>query len=131
MAEAAAASGRANIVNYAYRTWPAIELAKKLIGEGKLGDILEGNRVVMQLSLDRKVAYSIDAFGGAVNGMVKALDLGNRVVTVSLKEDGNIVEKSYDIAKDVDVSSVKEGDNVSLQLSADEKTVLGVSVKKD
>jgi RNA polymerase sigma factor (sigma-70 family) len=98
---------------------------------GKLSDILEGNRVVMQLSLDRKVAYSIDASGGAVNGMVKALDLGNRVVTVSLKEDGNIVEKSYDIAKDVDVSGVKEGDNVSLQLSADEKTVLGVSVKKD
>jgi len=40
MADAAAASGRVNIVNYAYRTWPAIELAKKLIGEGKLGDIV-------------------------------------------------------------------------------------------
>ena len=40
MAEAAAASGKVNIVNFAYRTWPAIELARKLIHDGELGDIV-------------------------------------------------------------------------------------------
>ena len=40
MADAAAASGKANIVNFAYRTWPAIELARKLIQDGELGEII-------------------------------------------------------------------------------------------
>jgi RNA polymerase sigma-70 factor (ECF subfamily) len=99
--------------------------------DGKLGDILEGGRVVLQLSLDRKTVQHIDAFGAPISGSVKALDLGNRVLTVTVKEDGNIVDKNYDIDKNVDLNGVKEGENVSLQLSADEKTVIGISVHKD
>lgn len=40
MAEAARKSGKVNIVNFSYRTWPGVELARQLIRDGELGDLL-------------------------------------------------------------------------------------------
>lgn len=40
MAAAAAASGKVNVVNFSYRTWPGVEFARKLIADGELGDLL-------------------------------------------------------------------------------------------
>lgn len=40
MAAAACASGKVNIVNFSYRTWPGVEFARELIGNGELGELL-------------------------------------------------------------------------------------------
>lgn len=40
MTEAAAQSGRVNIVNFVYRCWPAVEFAQRLIEDGELGETL-------------------------------------------------------------------------------------------
>jgi len=40
MARAARQSGKVNVVNFSYRTWPGIEFARKLIADGELGDLL-------------------------------------------------------------------------------------------
>ncbi|URK86280.1 hypothetical protein LP421_04820 (plasmid) [Rhizobium sp. RCAM05350] len=40
MTEAALKSGKVNLVNFSYRTWPGVELARQLIQEGELGDVL-------------------------------------------------------------------------------------------
>jgi len=40
MALAAKKSGKVNIVNFSYRTWPGVEFARKLIDDGELGELL-------------------------------------------------------------------------------------------
>ncbi len=40
MANAAERSGRVGIVNFVYRTWPAVELARQLVMEGEVGEVL-------------------------------------------------------------------------------------------
>lgn len=40
MAAAAKQSGKVNLVNFCYRTWPGVGLAKQLIAEGQLGELL-------------------------------------------------------------------------------------------
>ena len=40
MATAAAQSGKVNLVNFSYRTWPGVEFARKLIADGELGELL-------------------------------------------------------------------------------------------
>ncbi len=40
MAEAARKSGKVNVVNFSYRTWPGVEFARKLIAEGELGELI-------------------------------------------------------------------------------------------
>jgi predicted dehydrogenase len=40
MVAAAKASGKVNVVNFSYRTWPGIELARQMIEQGDLGEIL-------------------------------------------------------------------------------------------
>lgn len=40
MALAAKKSGKVNIVNFSYRTWPGVEFARQLIADGELGELL-------------------------------------------------------------------------------------------
>lgn len=40
MTSAARKAGKVNIVNFSYRTWPGVELARQLIAAGELGELL-------------------------------------------------------------------------------------------
>ena len=100
-------------------------------GEGKLGDLSEGTPVLVQLSAAEKdTATSIAVLGRTVSGTLKGVDAGTRTVTITTKEDGSVVDKSYVLLKDarVEVTSgkstqagsladLKEGDFVSVTLS--------------
>jgi predicted dehydrogenase len=59
MYAAAAASGVKHLVNFNYRRVPAVVLAKKLIDEGKLGNIYHFNALYQQdFALDEKIPYA-------------------------------------------------------------------------
>jgi RNA polymerase sigma factor (sigma-70 family) len=103
--------------------------------EGKLADLTEGTPVVLQLSgYDRKLAVSVRASGPTLTCTVKGYDAGNNTLTVTLKEDGAVVERTFPVAKDVKVDGGKLGDlaagtQVAVRLSvADRKTVVGIHV---
>ena len=55
---------------------------------------------------------------------VKAVDAGSKTITITVKEDGNQVDKTFEVAKAVGLTDVNAGVEVSLQLSVDKKTVI-------
>jgi hypothetical protein len=99
----------------------------------QLGDLTEGTSVVLQLSVDRRRVLSVTVFGPTVFGKVKGVDATNRTITLTVKEDGMLVEKTYDVGKEVPVKlgDVGEGKFVSLRLSLDQKRVVAISVHKE
>jgi hypothetical protein len=105
--------------------------------EGKLADLTEGTTVGVQLSVDRKRALGIQVRGESVNGHVKGVDLGTNTLTVTLKEDAQVVDKSYTLAKEAridggKVSDLTEGTPVALTLSVfDKKVVVAVHIRKE
>ena len=115
-------------------------------GEGKIGDLTEGTPVAVQTSAAEKgTAIQVRVLGKTVNGSVKGVDAGTQTVTVTMKEDGAIVDKSYTLVKDarIEVTSgkttqsgtladVREGDSASLTLSVvDKDKAAYVRVNKD
>jgi hypothetical protein len=102
--------------------------------EGKLSDLTEGEPVVVQLSVDRKTALGITVHGVGISGVLKGVDTGANTITLTVKEDGQLVEKTLSLAKDVRVDGGKLGDltagsGVSVTLSpVDKKTVVAVRV---
>jgi hypothetical protein len=99
--------------------------------EGKLADLTEGTSVLVQLSVDRTKALSIRVLAQSIQGTLKGYDNGNRTITILVKEDGNLVEKSFPVAKDARVVDLTEGAGVTLQLSVfDKKTVVAAQGKK-
>lgn len=99
--------------------------------EGKLTDLSDGLAVILNLSLDKQTVRAINATGPGQNGTVKSVDVGSKTITITVKEDGNLVDKTFEVAKAVNLSDVKDGVEVSLQLAVDKKTVIGVHVHKD
>src|SRR5262249_51215946 len=94
--------------------------------EGKLTELAEGTPVQVQLSVDRRRALSVRVQGGSVHGSVKGVDLGNNTITVTLKEDAQVVDKTFTLVKDVRVDGGKltdltEGTPVAVQLSVFDK----------
>jgi RNA polymerase sigma factor (sigma-70 family) len=95
--------------------------------EGKLSDLAEDTRVVVQLSVDRKTALGIRAQGATLNGTVAGYDAGNRTLTVTVKEDAGVVDKTLTLAKEAKVDgNVVQGARVAVQLSFADKTVATV-----
>lgn len=99
--------------------------------EGKLSDLSDGLAVVLNLSLDQTTVRAINASGPGVNGTVKSVDAGSKTITITMKEDGNLVDKPFEVAKAVGLTDVNAGVEVSLQLSVDKKTVIGLHVHKE
>jgi RNA polymerase sigma factor (sigma-70 family) len=92
--------------------------------EGKLSDLTEGASVGLQLSVDQKTALTIRAMGGNLQGTLKALDTGNSTVTVSVKEDGGLVDKELKLAKGAKIEgNPTVGAGVSVTLSVFDKGV--------
>lgn len=71
--------------------------------EGKLTDLTEGTSVSLQLTVDQKRALLAQVRGASIQGEVKGVDVGNNTITVTLKEDGQVVEKTYTVHKEARV----------------------------
>jgi RNA polymerase sigma factor (sigma-70 family) len=105
--------------------------------EAKLADLTEGTSVVVQQSIqDRAKAVHVVASGRTLHGVVKSVDTTNNTITLNVKEDGMVVEKTVTLHKDARIDGAKlgdlsEGTFVSVRLSAsDGKTGVGVHVHK-
>jgi RNA polymerase sigma factor (sigma-70 family) len=101
--------------------------------EGKLTDLSEGLSVVVQLSgYDRSKAVAVHATGPNVAGVLKGVDTSAGTVTVTLKEDGSVIEKTFALSKDAKIEGGNLGDlvggtGVSLRLSVrDRQTVVAL-----
>jgi hypothetical protein len=106
--------------------------------EGKLTDAVEGLPVLVQLSgYDRTQAVGVRLSGPTIFGTVKGVDVGNNTITVTVKEDGQLVDKTLTLSKDVKVDGAKLGDlsagtQAAIRLSVeDRKTVVGIHVAKE
>ena len=109
----------------------------KKVEQAKLADLPEGAGVNLKLALDGKTVVGLAAAGTTMGGTLKGVDIGGNAITITVKEDGGPVEKTFDLAKDVRVSregqkeaaalnDLTAGGKVVLQLSMDRKRVLSV-----
>jgi RNA polymerase sigma factor (sigma-70 family) len=101
--------------------------------EGKLSDLAEGAPVSLQLSVDRKSALEVRVHGASVKGRVKGVDVGNNTITLTLKEDAQIVDKTFSVDKNVrmdgKLSDLTADTPVVLQMSVfDQKKVVAIHV---
>ena len=101
--------------------------------EGTFTDLTEGVSVHVQLSVDRKTALGISIQGGNLHGTLKSYDVGTRTLTVTVKEDAQVVDRTLSLAKDARVEGDLVADvRVAVTLSVHDKTVAAaVRVLKD
>ncbi|HEX6564278.1 MAG TPA: Gfo/Idh/MocA family oxidoreductase [Chthoniobacterales bacterium] len=90
MAAVAASSGRVNLVNFAYRCWPAIEFARQLIREGEIGEPIhfEGH-FFQDYAADPELPFSW-RFDQSVSGGGAVADLGSHIFDISCALMGGI-----------------------------------------
>jgi hypothetical protein len=100
--------------------------------EGKPSDLTEGTPVNVRLSVNRKTALGVVVHGQSLHGTLKGYDAGNRILTVTVKEDG-LVDKELTLAKGARVEGdLTAGARVSVRLSIRDKSVaVSVHVHKD
>ena len=74
-----------------------------------------------------------DAFGHRLDPSGSILDAGNRILTVTVKEDAQVVDKMLTLAKDAKVEGeLTEGKRVNVRLSVlDKEVAVGAHVLKD
>src|SRR5262245_33377631 len=99
--------------------------------EAALGDLAAGTSIQAQLSVDRKTALEIRVLGTTLFGRLTAVDVGNNTVTVSLKEDGGLVDKTFALVKNARIEGAKlnelqAGHNVTVTLSVFDKAQAAV-----
>jgi len=100
--------------------------------EGKLGDLAEGMNVLLRISPATDDVQSIAAEGPTLGAALIAVDAGARTLTLG----GEGREKSYPLSPDARVmvdgrnaalGDLKEGARVTVKLSVDGKSVVGVT----
>jgi hypothetical protein len=107
-------------------------LVKGAAKEGRLADLTEGTPVAVQLSAaDKGTAVGVRVLGETVRGTLKGVDAGARTVTVTVKESGGLVDKTFALVenaraadgdgKEVKVSDLQAGAAVSVQASVFDK----------
>jgi RNA polymerase sigma factor (sigma-70 family) len=101
--------------------------------EGTIEDLNEGTNVSIQLSVNRKTALGINILGMALHGTIKSYDSGTQTLTVTVKEDAQIVDKDLKLAKNARVEGdLTQGARVAVTLSVHDKEVAAaVRVLKD
>jgi predicted dehydrogenase len=94
MADAAARSGKVNIVNFAYRCWPAVEFARQLIRRGDIGEPLhfEGH-FFQDYAADPELPFSW-RFERDVAGGGAVADLGSHIYDIACALMGGIASVS-------------------------------------
>ena len=79
--------------------------------EGKLADLTEGTPVTVRVSAaDPKTALEVRPQGRSLNGDLKGVDAGSKQITVTVKEDGGVVDKELTLADGARVT-VEDGKN--------------------
>jgi predicted dehydrogenase len=114
---AALESGKVNIVNFAYRCWPAVELARQLIRRGEIGEPLhfEGH-FFQDYAADPELPFSW-RFDRSVSGGGAVMDLGSHLFDVACALMGGVASvtgKSRRIYPRRPVSAGGDGKNVSV-----------------
>jgi RNA polymerase sigma factor (sigma-70 family) len=101
--------------------------------EGTFADLVEGVPVLVRVSVNRKTALGIAIQGASLHGTIKSYDDGTRTLTVTVKEDAQIVDKALTLAKGANVSGdLVAGARVNVTLSVHDKGVASaVKVLKD
>jgi hypothetical protein len=94
--------------------------------EAQLAELSEETSVHAQLSVDRKSALGVRVMGKSLQGTIKEVDVGNRTVTVTVKEDAQLVDKALTLVKDARVEGAKltdlqPGQRVTITLSVFDK----------
>ena len=83
MAKAARKSGKVGVVNFAYRTWPGVELARQLIAEGELGELLHFDGHFFQdYAADPRLPFSW-RFDKSVSGGGAFGDIGSHISDIA------------------------------------------------
>jgi RNA polymerase sigma factor (sigma-70 family) len=120
------------------RVWLDDGLVKNGAKEGQLTDLSEGTPVVVHLSaVEKEKAYAVHASGPSLFGAVKGVDIGANTISVTVKENGALVDKSFTLAKEVRVDGGKladlaAGTPVSVRLSVrDRQTAVAIHVHKE
>jgi hypothetical protein len=95
--------------------------------EGQLSDLPEGTGVRLQLSVDRKAALGVQVLGASLHGTLKGVDVGSNTLTVTVKEDGQLVDKTLTLLKNARTEGAKlnelqPGQRVAVTLSVFDKT---------
>jgi RNA polymerase sigma factor (sigma-70 family) len=92
--------------------------------EGTLADLTEGASVDVQLSVNRKSALGVTVHGATSHGTLKGFDAGTRMLTVTVKEDAQVVDKTYTLAKDAKVDGeLAPGARVNVRSSVTDRAV--------
>ncbi len=92
--------------------------------EGKLADLSDGTGVAIQLSVDRKRGLGVRVFGKNLRGTLKGLDMGNNTITIEVKEDGALVEKTFTLAKNARLLDLLQGTGIVVHLSVFDKQIV-------
>jgi hypothetical protein len=101
--------------------------------EGTFADLVEGVSVLVQASVNRKTALGITIQGASLQGTVASYDDGTKTLTVTVKEDAQVVDKPLKLAKGARVDgNLIQGARVAVTLSVHDKEVAtAVRVLKD
>jgi RNA polymerase sigma factor (sigma-70 family) len=128
------------------RTFTMAKGAKVLLNDGlkkntkdkeaELTELTEGTPVRVQPTVDRKTALTVRVQGATVHGTLKGVDVGNNTLTVTVKEDAQVVDKTLPVSKearlDGKLADLPAGSRVSLQMSVfDKNVIVGVHVHKE
>jgi RNA polymerase sigma factor (sigma-70 family) len=112
-------------------------LVKNGAKEGKLADLTEGTPVLVHLSaVEKEKAFTVHASGPSLFGAVKGVDTGANTITLTVKENGAVAERTFTLAKGVQVDGGKladltEGTPVSVRLSVhDRQSAVAIHVHK-
>lgn len=100
--------------------------------EGSLSDLVEGLVVSVHLDKDRRTAQTMHVHGPTVRGTIRGYDAGTRTLTIQVKEDGQLVEKSYRLAGNARIEGeLSVGETVHIRLSVfDRATAVAAVVPK-
>ena len=109
----------------------------------KLADLPTGSAVVATLSLDKQSVRQLTVYGPSFTAVVKSVDEGSHTITVAVKEEGGLVEKTLEVAKDARISlaggktdrkakltDLADGMRVAVRLSVDKAKVVELHARK-
>lgn len=105
--------------------------------EGKLADLSEGTHVTLQMALaDKDKAIAVRIQGGGLRGELKGIDAGNNTLTLVVKEDAQVVDKTLNVARNARIegglAGLTPGTTVHVRLSVFDKTqVVAVNPEKN
>lgn len=98
--------------------------------EAKLADLEENASIVVQLTVDGKRVLGVHVLGKTVLGRLVGYDAGNSTITVSIKEEGGPVEKTFSVAKDARLGDLTAGLPIHLVFSTTDKEKVVVAQTK-